>query len=79
MIYMAVKRSIQETTYRQHAFIDDDSRGALVNGRYAGRPYQIGDRIVLDRGTVAVSEIFDGFTFHANKPVRCFNVEEVTA
>ena len=78
MVYRAVKRSLDEVGYKQHAFIDDDPRGAFVDGmRYLGRPYAVGDRIALDCRDVEVVEVFEGFDFHTGKPTRCFNVETV--
>lgn len=70
----AVKRDLSEVEYKQHAWIDDDKRGAFVNGMtYFNRPYQVGDVICLDRHDAVVSETFDGFDFHTGEPVRCFN------
>jgi hypothetical protein len=78
MIYSAVKRSLDEVEYKQHACIDDDPRGAFVDGMtYLNRPYQIGDRILLDSGAVQVTETFNGFDFHSGKSLRCFNTEPV--
>lgn len=78
MISSAVKRSLDEVEYKQHAWIDDDKRGAFVDGlHYLPRPYQIGDRIALDNGDVEVIETFDGFDFHSHKPVKCFNTDWV--
>jgi hypothetical protein len=78
MICSAVKRSLDEVEYKQHACIDDDPRGAFVDAlHYLGRPYRVGDRILLDSGWVEVSETFDGFDFHTNEPCRCYNTEKV--
>lgn len=78
MVYAAVKRSADQTEYREHAWIDNDSRGAFVNGMtYLPRRYQIGDRIILDSGTVEVIETFEGFDFHTLKPGFYFNTAPV--
>lgn len=73
MYAKAVKRDLSEVEYKQHAWIDDDKRGAFVNGlTYLNRPYQVGDVICLDSHDVVVTETFDGFDFHSGEPVRCF-------
>ena len=73
MYAKAVKRDLSEVEYKQHAWIDDDKRGAFVNGMtYLPRPYQVGDVICLDRHDVVVTETFEGFDFHTGEPVRCF-------
>lgn len=78
MINSAVKRSLDEVEYKQHAWIDDDPRGAFVDGmHYLPRPYEVGDRIALDNGDVEVVETFNGFHFHSGEPVRCFEIERV--
>ena len=76
MIFSAVKRNIEETEYKQHAGIDN-GRGTDNFGRPLNRLYQVGDRFFLPLGWVEITETFEGFDFHSNEPVHCFNVKSI--
>lgn len=74
MVYSAIKRSREETTYQRHYYVDDDPRGGFIYGRFY-RPggYIPGDLICLDRRDMRVTEVFWGWDFHTGKQVRCFD------
>lgn len=72
MYSKAVKLSLNETEYKQHAWVMEPANN-LVDGHPVDREYVVGDTIALYGGDVIVTEVFDCFDFHSHESMRGFN------